>query len=86
MKRQISKDECVFLHQFCKRHFVHYYDVRLELVEHLASNIQAIWEQDDSVDFHKALDRIYKDFGPTGFRNLLRLKKLLSKKILIEGC
>jgi hypothetical protein len=85
MKRQISKDECVFLHQFCKRHFVHYYDVRLELVDHLASSIEAIWEQDDSVDFYKALDRIYKDFGPTGFRKLVAAKEAIVEKDFNRG-
>lgn len=85
MSRQITTEELTTLHQFCKRHYVHYYDVRIELVNQLASSIEALWEQEENIDFHEALDQVYKGFGATGFRNLIATKEALVEKEFNRG-
>lgn len=85
MDKQVSQEEVLALHQFCIRHFVSHYDVRLELVDHLASSIENIWAQDPGVSFQAALEKVYAAYGKTGFRKLMREKELVIENTFNNG-
>lgn len=72
---EISATEIEKLHTFCIKHFVVHYDVRLELVDHLASSIESIWTTDASIPFDAALDKVYASYGKIGFRKLMQEKE-----------
>ncbi|HLU17723.1 MAG TPA: hypothetical protein VKZ76_06715 [Edaphocola sp.] len=85
MGRQVSTTEVSALHDFCVKHFVTHYDVRLELVDHLATSIEAIWEQNPNLEFEHALKQVYAGYGKTGFRQLMREKEHAVEKAANKG-
>ncbi|OIQ36514.1 MAG: hypothetical protein BM563_10675 [Bacteroidetes bacterium MedPE-SWsnd-G1] len=69
------------LYQFTRAHFVEHYDVQTELVDHLANDIEAIWENQPSLSFEQARDQSFKKFGVFGFMGVVEEKqKQISKK------
>ena len=63
------------LYKFTRKHFVEHYDVQTELVDHLANDIEAIWEENPNLSFEKARDNSFKKFGVFGFMNVVEEKK-----------
>jgi hypothetical protein len=64
------------LYKFCARHYVHYYDLQTELVDHLASAIEEKMNDHPALSFEKALDDVYKGFGVMGFAPLVSGKMM----------
>lgn len=73
------------LFAFTKKKQVHYYDVQVELVDHLASSIEDEMEQDPKLSFESALQKVYKRFGIFGFTHVVQEKQraveVLNKRI-----
>ncbi|MDT0553638.1 hypothetical protein [Urechidicola vernalis] len=77
----ITKSHIKELYQFTSAHFVEHYDVQTELVDHLANDIEAIWENQPSLSFEQARDQSFKKFGVFGFMGVVEEKqKQISKK------
>lgn len=71
------------LYTFTRKHYVEYYDVQSELVDHLANDIEAIWEENPELSFEKARDTSFKKFGIYGFMNVVEEKqRQLNKKYI----
>lgn len=69
------------LYKFTRQHFVEHYDVQSELVDHLANDIEQIWEEKPNLSFREARDISFKKFGVFGFMNVVEEKqKQLGKK------
>ncbi len=80
---QVSPAQIEQLFTFLRQKYVRYYDVQIELVDHFASAIEAMWEENPSMTFQQGIDRVYADFPITGFNNLITEKTaILNKKIL----
>lgn len=62
------------LYQFVQQHYVEWYDVQTELVDHLANGIERQWEINTNVIFEDALQIEFKKFGVFGFQDLLEQK------------
>ena len=71
----LSNEEIDRLNQFCEKHRVAYYDVRLELVDHLASSIEEMMGKAPRLSFDQALEKIYKQFGYRGFTGVVEAKE-----------
>jgi hypothetical protein len=56
---------------FVKSKYVEYHDIQVELVDHLASAIEAELEQSPNQDFEKLLRSKYKNFGLFGFSDFV---------------
>ena len=80
MTRQLSEEEVLTLHQFCEKHRVVHYDVRLELVDHLATSIENLWKKQPELSFTDSLNATYKSYGVMGFRTLMREKEEVVEK------
>ena len=71
----LSNEEIDRLNQFCLEHYVGYYDVRLELVDHLASSIEDMMGKDPRLSFEIALEKTYRQFGYEGFSGVVEAKE-----------
>jgi hypothetical protein len=56
---------------FVKSKYVEYHDIQIELIDHLASAIEAELEQYPNQDFEKVLLSQYKNFGLFGFSDFV---------------
>ncbi|WP_026038743.1 hypothetical protein [Myroides injenensis] len=72
--KKLTNQEIKVLHQFVQKHYVEYYDVEVELVDHLANGIEKQWEEDNQLPFEQALNIEFKKFGIFGFSDLVSMK------------
>lgn len=68
----LSEQEIEKLFRFCEKKYVRYYDLQLELVDHLAARIEEEIEKDPKLSFDGALEKVYKGFGIFGFAHIVR--------------
>lgn len=69
------------LYIFTRQHFVEYYDVQTELVDHLTNDIEKIWESEPKLTFEQARDKSFKKFGVFGFMDVVEKRtRILEKK------
>ncbi len=74
MERKIIPEEIEQLHLFVRKHYVEFYDVELELVDHLANDIEEQWREDRQLTFEFALNKAFKKFGIFGFSDVVEQK------------
>lgn len=63
------------LYKFTRQHYVEHYDVQTELVDHLANDIEQIWEENPNLSFEDARDKSFKKFGIFGFMDVVEKKQ-----------
>jgi len=69
------------LYKFTRQHYVEYYDVQTELVDHLANDIEQIWKDQPQLSFEQARDISFKKFGVFGFMDVVESRtSSLNKK------
>ena len=51
---KLNKEHISQLYKFTRQHYVEYYDVQTELVDHLANDIEQIWEEQPQLSFQQA--------------------------------
>ena len=77
----ITEEQLNHLYKFCRKHYVQYYDVQAELVDHLSSAIEDRMAANKSLGFEQALDQVYASFGIKGFADIVEANiKLVKKK------
>jgi len=79
--RTISVEEYQALTEFCIKHGVKYYDLQVELNDHLANAIEQIWTKNPAITFDEALEQVHKGFGKTGFRSFVKSKEIACQKV-----
>jgi len=78
---KISPVQIQQLYKFTRQHFVEYYDVQTELVDHLANDIEKTWQEQPKLSFEQARDMSFKKFGVFGFMDVVGERaKALNKK------
>lgn len=65
--KTLTPQQIEHLHEFCEFHNVKYYDVQIELVDHLASAIEKRWETNPEMPFEEALVEVSEQFGVDPF-------------------
>lgn len=75
MNKKISEDQVEKLFEFCRDHYVPFYDLQVELVDHMASAIEEQWETQPDLSFEKALGITFKKFGVYGFDKIKSQKQ-----------
>ena len=69
------------LYLFTRQHFVEWYDLQSELVDHLANAIETQWQENPNLTFDQALNIEFKKFGVFGFMDVIEKRQaVLSKK------
>jgi len=77
---KLTKDQIQHLYTFTQKHYVDWYDVQTELVDHLANGIEEHLEQNPNATFESALNSEFKKFGIMGFSEVIEEKtKALNK-------
>lgn len=80
---ELSKLQIENLYHFTKQHYVVWYDLQSELVDHLANDIEHIWEKEPHLSFEQAKNKSFKKFGVFGFMEVVEKKqKALNKRYL----
>lgn len=78
---KLSSTQIEQLYQFTRQHFVEWYDLQTELVDHLANAIEAQWQQNPKLTFEEALAIEFKKFGIFGFMDVVEKRQgALNKK------
>lgn len=78
---KLTSSQIQQLYKFTRLHYVEYYDVQTELVDHLANDIEQIWKEQPNLSFENARDISFKKFGVFGFMEVVEARaSALSKK------
>ena len=78
---KLTPEQIDRLYQFTRQHYVEYYDLQTELVDHLANAIEQQWIENPKISFEEALQNEFKKFGVFGFMNVVEERqKVLGKK------
>ncbi|MFC4738448.1 hypothetical protein ACFO3U_00420 [Flavobacterium ponti] len=78
---KLNEEQIERLYQFTRQHYVEWYDLQTELVDHLANAIEEQWQQNPKLSFEEALQIEFKKFGVFGFMDVVEKRQAaLNKK------
>lgn len=78
---ELSKEQIERLYRFTREHYVEWYDLQTELVDHLAFAIEEQWAKNPKLSFEEALQVEFKKFGVFGFMDVVEKRQTaLGKK------
>ncbi len=78
---KLNKQQIDYLYEFTRQHYVEYYDLQTELVDHLANSIETQWQENPKLTFDDALKIEFKKFGIFGFMDVVEKRQItLNKK------
>lgn len=63
------------LYSFTRKHFVEWYDLQTELVDHLANGIETVWEENPKLSFEQILNSEFRKFGIFGFSDVVEKRQ-----------
>ncbi|MFD1552512.1 hypothetical protein DNU06_14500 [Putridiphycobacter roseus] len=79
--RKLTTEQIENLYEFTASHYVEWYDLQIELVDHLANDIEESWADNPKMNFEAAKLSAFKKFGIFGFGEVVesRLNSLNKK-------
>lgn len=78
---KLTSEQIDQLYTFTRQHYVEWYDLQTELVDHLANAIEEQWQENPKLSFDQALQNEFKRFGVFGFMDVVEGKqRFLQKK------
>jgi hypothetical protein len=78
---KLTPEQIDRLYQFTRQHYVEWYDLQTELVDHMANAIEAQWQEHPKLSFEEALQKEFKKFGVFGFMDVVEKRQAaLNKK------
>ncbi|MFD2908624.1 hypothetical protein ACFSX9_07725 [Flavobacterium ardleyense] len=78
---KLTTEQIERLYEFTRQHFVEWYDLQTEFVDHLANSIETQWAENPKIAFEDALKIEFKKFGVFGFMDVVDNRKIaLNKK------
>jgi hypothetical protein len=77
---KINQTQIDQLYLFTRQHFVEWYDLQTELVDHLANAIEAQWQVAPTRTFDDALQIEFKKFGIFGFTDVVQERHVALEK------
>jgi len=86
-KPQLSDQEIQAIFDYTSKKYIKFYDVQVELVDHIANRIEDMQLENPSLRFDQALHKVYKSFGVYGFTKVqgekaAELQSYWSKKMM----
>lgn len=79
-ERKLTPEQIDELFAFCSKRNVKEYEIQAELVDHLASSIEAQLMQNISMSFTEALGITYSKFGVNGFKEIVKIKRKMFRR------
>ena len=80
MKTELTEQQINELFTFCKKRHVQYYDVQIELVDHLANAIEDMQKANPALGFSEALQTAGNQFSDDEFKEIVKSKKKMLAK------
>lgn len=77
---KLTSEQIERLYQFTRQHYVEWYDLQNELVDHLANAIEQQWQENPKISFEDALQIEFKKFGVFGFMDVVEQRQLALNK------
>lgn len=74
-EQKVSPKQVEDLFRFCEENGADYYDVQIELVDHLASAIEERWIKNPRLTYNEALWKSFDEFGIYGFSKVRKAKE-----------
>ena len=74
MESHLTENQIQELYLFTQRHYIEWYDVQTELVDHLANGIENLWRSNSDLSFDDALKIEFTKFGIFGFSDFMEQK------------
>ncbi len=78
---KLSEVEINKLFRFTEKKMVHWYDLQIEIVDHLASCIEDEMTADSKLTFDLALEKVYTGFGIFGFAKIVQERQIQLAKM-----
>ena len=75
MRRTVTQKETEELFNLCEKYGVVFYDVQIEIVDHLALLIEEQWEKTPGLSFNIALNSAVSSFGTSNITKITREKE-----------
>jgi len=72
---ELSIEQIERLYRFTREHYVEWYDLQTELVDHLAFSIEEQWAKNPKLPFEEALQVEFKKFGVFGFMDVVEKRQ-----------
>jgi len=72
---KLTSEHIEQLYKFTRAHYVEWYDLQTELVDHLANDIENIWKKEPDLSFDHAKNKAFKKFGIFGFSDVIGNKQ-----------
>lgn len=72
--KKVSDKQIELLYEFTRKHYVEYYDVQTELVDHLANAIETHCKSAPNDSFEEVLQKEFRKFGVFGFMDVVEAK------------
>lgn len=76
----LTAEQIESLDQLCREKGVQFYDLRLEIVDHLATEIEQELQKHPGTDFPALVRKVLGAFGKTGFRSIVEAKEASVQK------
>ena len=78
---KLTTEQIDYLFNFTRQHYVVWYDLQSELVDHLANAIEAEWQENPKLSFEEAVNKEFRKFGVFGFMEVVEKRQaVLGKK------
>ena len=77
---KLTPEQIDRLYQFTRQHYVEWYDLQTELVDHIANAIEQQWQENPKISFEDALQMEFKKFGIFGFMDVVEQRQLALNK------
>ena len=77
---KLTSEQIDRLYQFTRQHYVEWYDLQTELVDHLANAIEQQWQENPKISFEDALQMEFKKFGIFGFMDVVEKRQAALNK------
>ncbi|MCF3110506.1 hypothetical protein LL912_17095 [Niabella sp. CC-SYL272] len=72
----LTNKQIQYLEQFCEQKGVQYYDLRMEMVDHLATELEEEMQRRTDINFPSLVHPVFESFGKNGFRSIVEAKEI----------
>lgn len=80
MKMKLTTEQIDQLYLFTRQHYVEYYDLQTELVDHLANAVETECQQNSKLTFDEVLNKEFRKFGVFGFMDVVESRQAVLRK------
>jgi len=70
----LTDEQIQALYAYCNRKGIYYYDIQVEVVDHMANAIEAKMLANPAMEFKQALEEVHVSFGSFGLKEILHEK------------